>query len=208
VPPVDSPELLRAYGLFAFDEPALSALDRFYAELEQLGVAVGQDPHGALLPELVSLTAAEYALASAIAAPQTLAPIGEPIPVEEGHVRLSLVKANTNLQFCWPIDPVRRPLTLADITAFSGDLAKLAALGVHEIEPGEGAVQQVRAAVGKLTEAHLGAPSPLAVELATSGVLDRQGFLWAVKLSLPQGDVRGAMREAMKAFELRRLKEA
>jgi hypothetical protein len=199
-----APELLHRRGLFTFAEAGLGVLDAFFEET--LALHQTADPMVELMPELVCLTAAEYALEPLIATGRNVRPGADPIPVDADRVTLALVKADTNLLRCW--SPVGRPpperrkpsFTIADVTAFSGDAAKLAAIGALELMQGDDVMAGTHAAVVALEEAHRNAGSALATAIAESGVLSLQGLLWAVKLALPRTDVEDAIDRALRTF--------
>ena len=174
-----SPRLLEERAIFTFHTEALHEISTAIAALEQhLG------PRTQLLQELTCLTAAEFALLPILIDPRSMIPITEPTPVDAAYARLALAKTNC-LYITWLCGRTssRPQLSLVDITAFSGDVAKLEAIGFRSVpEPG---VNEMARAVRTIEDAHRAAPAELAQRLGGSGVLRVQGFLWAVKYALP-----------------------
>jgi hypothetical protein len=195
-----SPTLLEQAGLFTFEGEAQSHLSGFFERITPQ-VELEAQTQGALLQELVHLTAAEYALAPALQAPRPMLPLKEPVRVDQGAALLALAKADCSI--LWPDCPTGRAqrLTLASVTAFSGDISKLALVGVSAADPPSG-IGDLARAVDDLERLHRRASDQHAQELGASGVLRLQGFLWAVKLSLPEGSLESAVKDAFDAFEL------
>jgi hypothetical protein len=188
-----SPTHLAQRGLFAFDDAARETIEHCFAQL-------GDRAEASVMPELVALTAAEFALEPLIAEPTPILPVPQPIPVSARDAALAVVKANCNPIFCFP-EAQGQPFTLPDVAAFGADVAKLAAVGISVIEPST-EIGDIARAVDRLELEHRGSDVTSAQRLGESGVLRLQGFLWAVKLSLPERPVPEAMDAAFEAFEL------
>jgi hypothetical protein len=189
-----SPDLLKERGLFVFDDSASSEIAAWFASL-------GDVPDSGSVEELVCLTAAEYSLIPHFQAAESVLPLQEPIRVGEGEALLGLLKTNCNPIFCLMDLAERRP-SLADVTAFSADIAKLVSVGMALDETPE-EIGDIARRVDDLERAHRDSPAAGGRRFADSGVLRLQGFLWAVKLSLWRGgDLGEAMGAAYEAFEL------
>jgi hypothetical protein len=147
--------------------------------------------------DLTALTAAEFALAPLFAEARPLLPVAQPIPVDGNAAAAAELKADCmNILLCAPPS-----LTLVDVTAFSGDVAKLRLAGLSpDSAPTE--IGDVARAVDELESRHRDSPSELSRRFGESGILRLQGFLWAVKLSLRTTDLRQAVSDAFEAFEL------
>jgi hypothetical protein len=195
----ESPDLLRERGLFAFDPPAEGEIAHEFEQIATQGQPV--DP---LLEELVCLTAAEYSLIRWMSYRGQVLPMQRPIQVEHGDAVLGFLKANCNPMFPFCFEQIEREsrLTLADITAFSSDAAKLSRMEVQEVPELEDIIGDLSRAVDRIETGHRESPSPRAQALGDSGVLRLQGFLWAVKASLPRAELAQTMAEAHEAFEL------
>jgi hypothetical protein len=195
----ESPDLLRERGLFVFDPPAIGEIATEFERIAAVGTPV--DP---LLEELVCLTAAEYSLSRWVGYRGQVLPLQRPIQVEHHDAVLGFLKANCNPMFPFCFEQIEREgrLTLADITAFSSDAAKLSRMDVQEAPGLEDLIGDVSRAVDRIEAGHRGSPSPRAQALGDSGVLRLQGFLWAVKASLPRGELAQTMAEAHEAFDL------
>jgi hypothetical protein len=157
-----------------------------------------------LLEELVCLTAAEYSLVRWFAYDGSVLPLRQPIQVEHGDALLGFLKTNCNPMFpyCYEQIEGEQRLGLSDVTAFSSDAAKLARLDLP-VAPGlEDEIGDLARAVDRLESGHREAPSSRAQALGESGVLRLQGFLWAVKASLPRDELERAVVVAHDAFEL------
>jgi hypothetical protein len=193
------PYLLRDRNLFAFDEAAAEEITREFAQVEAQGGEV--DP---LLVELVCLTAAEYSLARWMPYQGRLVPLQNPIQVEHRDAVLGFLKADCNpmFPFCFDWHDGDGLLNLADMTAFSSDVAKLARLELRVAPDLDDTIGDLARAVDTLEAGHLESPSPRARALGASGILRLQGFLWAVKASLPRNDLEHSVAAAQEAFEL------
>jgi hypothetical protein len=86
------------------------------------------------------------------------------------------------------------------VTAFSGDVSKLRAAG-YGLEQRD-LIGDVVRAVDRLEDGHQNSASDLARRIGDSGVLRLQGFLWAVKLALPQQPLVEAVDQSFSAFQL------
>jgi hypothetical protein len=193
---VRTPGLLEERGLFAFTPAAHDELGQFF---DDPAIASRSTP---LLRELVHLTAAEYALVPILVEPRSVLPVAEPFTVDTGPARVALVKANcVIIEYHTARVREYEQLTLADVTAFSGDLSKLETVGLSSQNPPT-EIGDVARAVDELERLHLAEPSEIARAIGESGVLRLQGFLWAVKLSLPRQDIGDAVTDAFDAFEL------
>lgn len=192
----DITSLLAERGLFAFDGGAHEEISHFFEE-------GGRQPGYEILLHLAFLTAAEFALTPILSYPRAVLPAREPISVDAAAARLALAKANCIvIEYCG--ERVQAgSLTLPDVSAFGGDIAKLEAVGLSSAEPPTEIGDAARA-VDALEHAHRQAPTKFAQELGESGVLRLQGFLWAIKLSLPHRDVAQAVADSYDAFELSR----
>jgi hypothetical protein len=153
------------------------------------------------LRELAALTAAEFALDGILTEPRPVVPLPEPIVVDQRAARLALMKGNClSLLGCLP-PSATGALTLYDTTAFSGDVAKLATVGISPTE----APTDIGSLVGVVSELegmHLNSEAPNVRAVGQSGVLRLQGFLWALKLSLPRGGLEYVVGDAYYAFGL------
>jgi hypothetical protein len=193
----ESPDVLRDRGLFVYDESAVDEIEREFDRVEVSGQTV--DP---LLKELVCLTAAEYSLIRWISYPSHLLPVQRPLQVVHADAVLGFLKANCNPMFCFEQIEGGDRLSLADITAFSSDVVKLGRAEVHAMPDLENVIGDLARAVDEIELRHRESPSPRARALGESGVLRLQGFLWAVKASLPERDLWRVMDEAHDAFDL------
>lgn len=189
-----SPQLLEDRGVFVFDPAAQEEIARWFDSLEPA-------PGTELVQELVCLTAAEYASIRFVSYPRPVLPVQKPIQVTHGEALLGLLKTDCNPIVCISDHAEGRPLTLNDVTAFSSDAAKLASLGFSIEEPPT-EIGEIARAVDTLEHMHRASPPARAVTFGESGLLRLQGFLWAIKLSLPAGNLEEAMAEAYEAFEL------
>jgi hypothetical protein len=196
-----SPEALEAKGMFVFTATASTYVSDFFSELAANVAAFDENPHAQIVQELVCLTAAEFALAPALVDARPILPIQEPTVVSDADIRLAVMKSNCNPIFCLEAVIRDRPLTLADIAAYGSDVAKLEAVGLSNREPPT-EIGDVARAVDEVEQAYRQVPSGAAQAIGNSGVLRVQGFLWAVKLSLPHRDVVNAIDDAYEAFEL------
>jgi len=191
-----SPHLLERRGLFSFSKSAMRPVQEFVDELEAVRAAQPSRE----LAELVHLTAAEYSLAPLFADPRQILPLREPLPVDPQSVSLALMKADcVSMEWCAEHWDASR-LTLADVTAFSGDIAKLESLGVSAAAP-PSEIGEIARVVDQLEHRHRAQPG-LARRVGDSGLLRLQGFLWAVKLALPSRALDQAMADSFEAFEL------
>lgn len=192
----ETPSLLEEKSLFVFDpQTHQEALTFFLASKPDL------DPSSALLRELTYLTAAEFSLAPIFVEPRQTLPVPEPIPVDVAATRLALAKANC-IMMEWCSGQVSEgTLRLPDITAYGGDVTKLETVGLLSHEPPT-EIGDLARAIDALEHAHRGSPAELGQRIGNSGVLRLQGFLWAVKLSLPRGNLAQAVADAYDAFEL------
>jgi hypothetical protein len=183
-------------GLFQFDSQVIDEIGEFPAKIEE-------EDRVAMLRELTFLTAAEFALEEIIAWPRDALPVHDPIQVDVRAGRLAMAKSNCR-SVVWSCFGILQPaarLTMHDVTAFSSDVAKLVQLGISPDEPPD-AVSELADAVYKLEDGHMNHPSDYARALGESGVLRLQGFLWAVKLALPGGDMQEATDGAYEVFRL------
>ncbi len=194
-----SPELLRDRNLFVFDDPAVEEISREFAQFEAAGWEL--DP---LLVELVCLTAAEYSLSRWMPYRGNLLPLEHPIQVEHGDAVLGFLKTNCNPLFpdCFDRFELEGRPNLVNIAAFSSDVAKLNRIEPLEAAGLEDTIGDFTRAVEQLVAGHQESSSPRARSLAESGVLRLQGFLWAVKASLPSGELEGSVVAAQEAFGL------
>lgn len=189
------PSLLEARALFEFTPEAQEEVSSFFLN------RADTDRGDGFLPELTYLTAAEFALSPILIYPRVVLPVPEPIPVDVPSVRLALAKANCMfIEFCSE-RMQDGSLRLPDVTAFGGDIAKLEAIGVSPDEPPT-EIGDLARAVDALEHAHRQAATDFAQQVGESGVLRLQGFLWAVKLSLPRRDPARAVADSYDAFEL------
>jgi hypothetical protein len=193
-----SGEHLERRDIFRFDPAANAVIDDC---LERLGEterwAEQRGAAAAYLPELIALTAAEYALSPWLTGREGRPVTQAPVTVDGDAAALSVTKCDcTSIYWCRS-----ESLTLFDVTAFSGDVSKLVTLGVPAADPPAGVGELLRV-VHELEQAHLESPVEAARRLAELGVLRVQGFLWTVKLALPQLDVVDAIDRAYSAFEL------
>lgn len=195
----ESPRLLKDYGLFAFDPSAVTEIEHEFGLVNAAGERV--DP---LLEELVCLTAAEYSLVRWLPHHGPVLPLQQPIQVEHGDALLGFLKANCNPMFpyCYEQIEGEERLGLSNVTAFSSDAAKLARLDLPAAPGLEDEIGDLARAVDRLESGHRESPSSRAQALGESGVLRLQGFLWAVKASLPRGEIERAIVVAHEAFEL------
>jgi hypothetical protein len=194
---VSSPDLMQERGLFRCEPDLHNEIANFFFELE--GSAWDRFRAGRVLGELAYLTAAEYALEPLLTDPKPTLPVPEPLAVEARHGRLAVVKANCMI-FCVEFQAEPR-FTLPDVTAFSGDVSKLNAVGL-ESGTSENIVGDLARAVDDLERIHRESSAELARRIGDSGVLRLQGFLWAVKLSLPHVSVADAVETSFEAFQL------
>ena len=193
---VRTPTLLEERGLFAFTPAANDELARFF---DDPPVAERSNP---MLRELAYLTAAEYALTPVLVEPRDVLPVAEPFAVDADVARVALVKGNcVIIEYHTARVREEERLTLVDVTAFSGDVSKLETVGLSSYDPPT-EIGDVARAVDELERLHREEPSEVARAIAESGVLRLQGFLWAVKLSLPRQDLGEAVADAFDAFEL------
>lgn len=187
-----SPTLMEERGIFVFDPSAVQEISTWFDSL----------PAAEITRELVCLTAAELAVMRFASYPGSVLPLNKPVLVTHEEALLALLKTDCNPIVCIS-GADERPLTLNDITAFSSDVAKLAALGLSIEEPPD-EIGEIARAVDELERMHRAAPPGRAQVFADSGVLRLQGFLWSVKLSLPRGDLDQAVDDAYEALELSR----
>lgn len=193
---VRTPSLLEERGLFAFTLDAHEEFARFF---DNARVAERSNP---ILRELAYLTAAEYALAPVLVEPRNVLPVAEPFAVDAYAARVALVKGNcVIIEYHTARVREGQRLTLADVTAFSGDVSKLETVGLSSYEPPT-EIGDIARAVDELERLHREEPSDIARRIGESGVLRLQGFLWAAKLSLPRQDLGEAVADAFDAFEL------
>ena len=190
---IESPKLLSERGLFEFDPVAVYEISHGFQPVDH--------PDGPIVEELVALTAAEYALAPLFGLSRPVLPVERPFRVGHGDALLALLKTDCGLTFCLDRLAEVKRLTLADITAFSSDIAKLDAVGVSIEQPPD-EIGDIARAVDALESAHRKSPVVRGQRFGTSGFLRLQGFLWAVKLSVPAGNLEQAIGNAYEAFEL------
>lgn len=200
-----TPGLLEDRGLFTFDNEAVAEVTRAFYDLDVPADAMlGERPAGAAFQELALLTAAELALAPILVEPRRILPVGdhEPIQVPASAARIALHKADcVNIYYCVG-RKAERGLTLPDVTAFGGDVSKLAMVGVPVEEPPR-EIGDIARAVDDVQRLHLESPSELVRRVGESGVLRLQGFLWAIKLSLPGGaELAQVVGDSYEALEL------
>jgi len=192
---IESPKLLSERGLFEFDPAAIFEISQGFQSVEH---------HASeLVEELVALTAAEYALMPLFGFSGSLLPVERPFHVRPSEALLGLLKTNCGLTMCFDRVAEEKRLTLADVTAFSSDVSKLASVDVSIEHPPE-EIGDIARAVDVLERAHLESPVVRGRQFGESGLLRLQGFLWAVKLSVPQGNLGQAIDDAFEAFELTR----
>jgi hypothetical protein len=195
----DTPRLLEEKGLFTFRSSAVDEISSFF-EMREPTLGLSTDD----LRELVLLTAAEFALLPVFdQPPASLLPIEEPLPVERLHARLALAKTDClYIEHCFEAAAMRQ-LTLPDVTAFSGDVAKLEALGVSSADPPR-ELRGVADVVDQLERGHREARDSRAQSIGDSGVVRLQGFLWALKLSLGERGLAldQALEESYGVFQL------
>ena len=196
---VHSPSLLEERRLFTFGSGARQEISRSFADL-----GVHLEPNAQFLHELTYLSAAEFALTPIFERPRTVLPVSEPLEVSELDARLALAKTNC-LYVEWGCKQFQveaRPLSPLDVVLFTGDVAKLAAVGLEPREP----VSDIGAladAVTKVEHQYREAPTDLARRTGESGVLRLQGFIWALKLSLAMElSLQQAVDESYQAFSL------
>jgi hypothetical protein len=195
-PELMSADVLAERGLFRFDDDARATIDDFAREMRPVASWHERALTPELTTELLALTAAEYALVPKLERLEQVVPVREPITVRCSAAILSVLKCN-----CASIEWCARSLMLSDITAFSGDISKLSSVEAFGGEMPD-AIGDVARAVDRLERAHAEAPAELSQRLAASGILRLQGFLWAMKLVLPQQDIAEAAAGAYEAFEL------
>jgi hypothetical protein len=169
----------------------------FFSERSRSGYEASE-----LAPELLALTAAEFALEPVLDRPRRVVPAEQPINVAEQHARVAIVKCNC-LSLLGCVGPLSwQPLTFPDVMAFAADITKLAAAGVPVTDP-PSEIGDIARAVAVIEGMHRDESAPAHVQaVGASGVLRLQGFLWAVKLSLPRRALDEAVAEAYDAFEL------
>jgi hypothetical protein len=191
--------MLEQKGLFSFRSSALEEISAF-SDVREPTLGLSTDD----LRELVCLTAAEFALLPIFAQPPaSVLPVEEPLGVERMQARLALAKTNC-LYIEWCVEAAAtRQLALPDVTAFSGDVAKLEALGVPSQDPPR-EIGRVAEVVDQLERGHREAQDSRARSIGDSGVLRLQGFLWAIKLSLGQRTLvlQQAVEDSYGVFEL------
>ncbi len=198
---VESPRsalLLQAQQLFKFDTETLREIAASLDALTQFALAPVE-----LLQDLVSLTSAEFALLPVFEAPARGRSATRPLNVSPQHARLALAKTNClYIEWCVGRYATERRLSILDVTAFSGDIAKLQSVGVQLFELDTDPTALVRA-VNDIERAHREAPVDLARRIGESGALRVQGFLWTLKLSLTLDvSLEAAAEASYSAFEL------
>ena len=190
----ESSRLLEELNLFAIETAAHEEIATYFDSHDE--------PEASVLRDLVILTAAEFALSPILIEPRQILPVSEAIPVSQGWGRMALLKANcVAIEWCVGRSGAQVPSTWFDVTAFGGDIAKLEAVELSSLEPPR-EIGEVARAVDRLEHMHRDSPHELVRSVGESGVLRLQGFLWAVKLSLPRGDLATAVADAFEAFEL------
>lgn len=194
-----SPSLLEERQLFTFDPGARHEISVSFAALE-----VHLEPNAQLLHELTYLTAAEFGLIPIFDQPRSVLPVSQPLQVSELHAHLALAKTNC-LYIEWSCKRFQieaRQLSPSDVAAFTADVAKLEAVGIPSREP-LSEIAQLADAVTTIEHQYRQAPTDLARRTGESGVLRLQGFLWALKLSLPtEVPLQQAAHDSYEAFSL------
>lgn len=110
-----------------------------------------------------------------------------PLLVLPGVVEASFVSFACSLTY---IHADRAP-TLADVAVFSGDLTKLGAIGLTELDDVGGGIDD---AVSQLTDIYKAAPSASSVRYAEQGWLHLQALAWTATASyLLDQDARSAI---------------
>jgi hypothetical protein len=188
-----TPDLLHNRGVFTFEEAALDELSQEFDKLQT---------SSAELRELICLTAAEFSLAKLFPYKQSVLPLRRPLPVRGGDALVGLLKANCGI-LCVEDEPLEPgPLGLARVTAFSGDVTKLALVGMTSPPGPTEAISAFVDAVEALERKYRSAPSRRARALADSGVLRLQAFLWSIKTAMAEVPLEDAVDGAYEAFEL------
>jgi hypothetical protein len=192
MPELQASEILERHGLFRFH-----ADERTLEELLSGSSNAGFDP---TLRDYLALSAAELSLVSLLVDPRPALPVSESIAVDRDALVLAAAKANcASLEYpCW--DPSR--LAPSDVTVFAGDVTKLATVGLTWEGGSLPSTNDFAEAVERLEGAHRSAGTYFSRALAESGVLRLQGFLWAVKARLAEGDLENCVAECYEAFQL------
>jgi hypothetical protein len=189
--------LLESTERFQFSAEARREIDSFFEDH-----IAERYKHGLVLEQsraLVYLSAAEYSLLPYFANPGNLplAP-AEVIAVSAGDARLALLKGSCTLAI-WQHAPQDRVQlkSFSDLTVFGGDASKLTR--ATNIEPLDQTLSlpQIHEYVGHLSSVHTQSSWPPAVEVARSGAIERQGFLWALKAAVVQHTTEENFRSAL-----------
>lgn len=193
----ESPELLSERGLFAFDPYALEEIALGFGEISDFGAEVTP-----VIEELVHLTAAEFALGRLLPLRGALLPLGRPLQVEHRDAVAAFLKTNCNPVFCLT-EITHRELEPTDLMAFGSDVSKLRWARADLAEPARtDAIGSLARVVDFLERQHREGPTTRGRDFAGTGILRLQGFLWAVKATLPEANMRESVAAAYDAFEL------
>jgi hypothetical protein len=171
-------DLLERSDLFRFEFDALTDVEQYFvgpSETERVGA------------ELTSVSAAEVAATRSLLVDLKWVEgdLEKPIPVTRFDAQFALVKA-----ICTPFWPCKpepdqprrdKPEHLWDVVLFSGDMAKLASLGITDVRAL--ADDPVRIAE-QLEERYRESSVDWAPQVAESGHVRLEVFLWVTKLAL------------------------
>lgn len=196
---VNSASLLEERRLFTFSPGARQVIFASFADL-----AVHLEGNAQFLHELTYLSAAELSLIPIFERPRTVLPVSEALEVSELDARLALAKTNCLYVewVCKRFQIEARPLSPLDVALFTGDVAKLEAVGLEPREPLSD-IGTLADAITTIEHQYREAPTDLARRTGDSGVLRLQGFLWALKLSLStELSLQQAIDDSYAAFSL------
>jgi hypothetical protein len=194
-------ERIAQLGLFDFSEVDRLAIDMLGGSADEPPEwAEGQSWQVAL--SLVYLSAAEAAIVEPFTAgePPPALPLQEAVRIGLRHARLAALKAG-----CSPTFWHRSEAGFEEVALYSGDAVKLR-LAVTEVAPWAVAsfnniYEAFPRVVERVAERYDGAASPLAQEVANTGLVLIQGLLWMGKLAslLPEAPLQALDEYAVSA---------